>query len=121
MSEHQELLEDARPFCDPETGEVLRRIPEELMKKLREAKLARGIPGKPSRRTESYATWFVFLTSEIRDRVLAEWRRANAAQKRGRGKGVQGKASADAPVTGGRSKHQRSRNRGLKDFQQRRR
>jgi len=90
MSEHQELLDEAQRFCDPTTGEVVQRIPEELMKTLREAKLARGISGKPSQRTESDATWFVFLNSEIRDRVLAEWRKANAARKRGRGKAKQG-------------------------------
>ena len=86
MSEHKELLDEARKFCDPTTGEVVQHIPEELMKTLREAKLARGIPGKPSQRTESHATWFVFLNSEIGDRVLAEWRKANAARKRGRKK-----------------------------------
>jgi len=90
MSEYRELLDEARRFCDPTTGEVVRRIPEELMKTLREAKLARGIPGKPSQRTESHATWFVFLNSEIRDRILAEWRKANAARKRGRKKAKQG-------------------------------
>ena len=90
MSEHQELLDEARRFCDPITGEVVQRIPEELMKTLREAKLARGIPGKPSQRTESHATWFVFLNSEIRDRALAEWRKASAARKRGSGKAKQG-------------------------------
>jgi hypothetical protein len=89
MSEHQELLDEARRFCDPTTGEVVQRIPEELMKTLRQAHLARGIPGKRSQRTESHATWYVFLNSEIRDRVLAEWRKANAARKRGRGKAKQ--------------------------------
>lgn len=93
MSEDQKLLDEARRFCDPTTGEVLRRIPEELMNKLREAKLARGIPGKRSRRTETYATWFVFLNSEIGNRVLAEWRKAKAARKRARGKAKQGRES----------------------------
>lgn len=86
----QELLDEARRFCDPTTGEVVERIPEELMKRLREAKLARGIPGKPSHRTETHATWFVFLRSDIQDRVLAEWRKARAARKRTRGKAKQG-------------------------------
>ena len=86
MSEDENLVDGARGYCDPTTGELVERIPEELMKKLREAKLARGIPGKPSQRTESKATWFVFLNSEIRDYVLAECRKANAARKRGRGK-----------------------------------
>ena len=93
MSEDQNLVDEARRYCDPTTGEVVQRIPEELMKKLREAKLARGIPGKPSQRTESHATWFVFLDSEIRDRVLPEWRKANAARKRGRGKAKRGPES----------------------------
>ena len=88
MSEHQQLLDEARQFCDPTTGEVMERIPEDLMKQLRTAKLARGIPGTPSQRTESYATWFVLVNDEIRERVLAEWRKANAARKRSRGKGV---------------------------------
>jgi len=86
MSE-EELLAEARAFCDPETGEVIERIPGELMEKLRATKLARGIPGRPSDRTQSYATWFVFLNDEIRDRVLAEWRKVSKARKCGRRKG----------------------------------
>ena len=39
------LLDEARRYCDQKTGEVVQRIPEELMDKLRAAKLARGIPG----------------------------------------------------------------------------
>ena len=91
MSDDQQLLDEARHFCDATTGEVIERIPDVLMKKLRAAKLARGIPAKPSRRTESHATWFVFLTGEIRDRVLVEWRTANRARKRKR---TQRKAAA---------------------------
>ena len=68
--EHEELLNEARAFCDPTSGEVVERIPETLMEKLRAAQLARGIPGKRSEQTQSYATWFVFLNSEIRERVL---------------------------------------------------
>ena len=77
MSEHEQLLDEARKFCDPTTGEVVERIPEELMRKLRGAKLTRGIYGKPSKRTQSNATWFVFLSSDIAERVLAELRQAN--------------------------------------------
>ncbi|MBP90195.1 MAG: hypothetical protein CMJ64_26380 [Planctomycetaceae bacterium] len=68
------------------------------MKKLRAVKLARGIPGKPSRRTESHATWFVFLNNEIRDRVLIEWREAKAARQRSRGSrtSASGSSSSDA-------------------------
>ncbi len=112
MSEHQQLLDEARRFCDPATGEVLERMPEELMKKLRSVNLARGIPGKPSRRTESHATWFVFLNSEIRDRVLLEWRKANAGRKRSRGSrtSASGSSSSDARPKAGR---------GLKEFRQR--
>ena len=94
MSEHQLLLDEALQFCDPTTGEVVERIPEDLMQKLRAAKLARGIPGTPSQRTESFATWFVFLNAEIRERVLAEWRKANAARRRNRGQGMK---ETDAP------------------------
>ena len=96
MDEHQELLDEARRFCDPATGEVVERIPEELMKELRTAMLARGIPGRPSQRTGSSATWFVFLDEEIRERVLAEWRKANEAQRRGRAKPVQGESTTDS-------------------------
>ena len=80
MTEQQLLIEAAREYCDPKTGEVLERIPDDLMKQLRAAMLARGIPGKPSKRTGSSATWFVFLNSEIRDRVLALWRRPKGPQ-----------------------------------------
>ena len=43
MSKDEQLLDEARVFCDPSTGEVLKRIPEELMQKLRMAQLARGV------------------------------------------------------------------------------
>jgi hypothetical protein len=120
MTEHQQLLDEARRFCDPTTGEVIERMPEELMRELRAAKLARGIPGKPSQRTESYATWFVFLNSEIRDRVLAEWRAANAARKRGRGEGERREATADSSVTDTAPNAERPSERGLKAFRKRR-
>ena len=83
MTEQQDLLEAAREYCDPKTGEVLERIPDELMEQLRAAMLARGIPGKPSKRTGTSATWFVFLNSEIKDRVLALWRRPRGTAERG--------------------------------------
>ena len=76
VSEDEQLLDEARPFCDAATGEVVERMPEELMQRLRAAKLARGIPGQASRRTNSQATWFVFLNSEIHDGVLVEYRKA---------------------------------------------
>ena len=34
MDNVDQLLNEARGFCDPSTGEVLQRIPEELMQKL---------------------------------------------------------------------------------------
>ncbi len=107
MTEQQDLLEAAREYCDPKTGEVLERIPDELMKQLRAAMLAREIPGKPSKRTGSSATWFVFLNSEIKDRVLAMWRRPKGAAKRSpakdtREKGTVGEA---APNIGSKDSH----------------
>ena len=121
MSEHQQLLDEARQFCDPTTGEVVERIPEDLMKQLRAAKLARGIPGTPSQRTESYATWFVFLNDEIRERVMAEWRKGNAARKRRRGKGVQGEPTALSSAIDAMPNGERPSSRGLQGFRQRRR
>ena len=91
VSEDEQLLDEARPFCDSASGEVVERIPEELMQRLRAAKLAKGIPGKASRRSNSQATWFVFLNSEIRDGVLIECRKAIAAGKRKPGKRKPGK------------------------------
>ena len=84
MSKDDQLLDEARGFCDPSTGEVLQCIPEELMQKLRMAQPARGVPGKASKHTESYATWFVFLNSDIRDHVMSEWRLAHRALDRKR-------------------------------------
>ena len=51
------------------------------MKKLRAAQLARGIPGRRNERTETYATWFVFLTDDIREQVLVKWREANRQRR----------------------------------------
>ena len=81
MSESQ-LLSQARRYCDPATGEVIERIPEALMRQLREANLARGIPGRRNEATKSYATWFVFLTDDIREQRLNEWRTINKQRKR---------------------------------------
>jgi hypothetical protein len=83
MQSHQELLNQARPFCDPSTGEVVQRIPDELMQQLRAAKLAKGIPGGNNHNTQTHATWFVFLTDQIRDRALLGFREANRMQKQG--------------------------------------
>ena len=79
-----ELLSQARKYCNPATGEVVERIPETLMRQLRDANLARGIPGRRSEGTQSHATWFVFLTDEIREQKLNEWRAINKQRKRRR-------------------------------------
>ena len=121
MNDHQQLLDEARQFCDPTTGEVAERIPEDLMGKLRAAKLARGIPGTRGQRTESYATWFVFLNDEIRERVLAEWRKVSSARKRRRGKRVQGERTLLSSAIDAMPDGERPSNRGLQGFRQRRR
>ncbi len=114
VSEHEQLLNEARPFCDPATGEVVKRIPEELMQRLRAAKLARGIRNKPGRRTNSQATWFVFLSEEIRDRVLGKRRKVLAV---GITKPVNGTGrKLDSPKPRSRP----SASRGLKAFLQQR-
>ena len=116
MTEHQDLLEAAREYCDPKTGEVLERIPDELMKQLRAAMLARGIPGKPSQRTGSSATWFVFLNGEIKDRVLAMWRRPKGAAKRGPVKDTRGKGTVGVAATEVGSTHIHGGSQGLGRF-----
>ena len=116
MTEQQGLLEAAREYCDPKTGEVLERIPDELMKQLRAAMLARGIPGKPSQRTGSNATWFVFLNSEIRDRVLALWRRPRGTAKRGPVKDARGEGTVGEAVTKVGSEQSRGGSQGLGRF-----
>jgi hypothetical protein len=101
MNEHDQLLEEARGFCDPVTGEVIERIPEDLMEQLRAAKLAVGIWGMKSR-TAATAKWFVFLSDEIRDQALAEWREAKRRRRRGGRHGFAGSAQppmVDACVT----------------------
>ncbi len=81
MTGCQPLLDEARRFCDPATGEVVELIPEELMRQLRAAKLGVGIWGKECQ-TATNAKWFVFLTDDIRDQALTEWRRANRKRRR---------------------------------------
>ena len=116
MTDHEQLLEQAWRFCDPNTGEVLARLPDELMSKLRAAGLARGVPGKRNEQTETYATWFVFLSDGIRDRVMAEWREANRQAKRHRKTQKQAKPLAAAAA----AEEKESKTRGLGEFRQRR-
>ena len=78
MNEHQDLIDEARSFCDPTTGEVVELIPEELMRRLRAAKLAVGIPREVSR-TTARAKWIVFLNTEIRDQAVTQWRSETSA------------------------------------------
>ena len=115
MKEHERLLDEAQRFCDLDTGEVLERIPEELMSKLRAANLARGVPGKRNERTETYATWFVFLSKGIRERFLEQWREAKRQQKRYR---TARRKDRYQNAVAGESKGPRSR--GLAQFRQRR-
>ena len=115
MSKHDLLLNEVRTFCDSQTGEVLKRIPEELMQKLRLAKLAKGIPHKASKRTDSYATWFVFFNSDIRDDVMNEWREAQRALNRKRHTRPPNAKTPSEPT-----KPHSSNNQGLKQFVKRR-
>ena len=48
MDERECLLSEARNFCDAVSGEVVERIPDNLMHRLRAAKLAVGIQGEIS-------------------------------------------------------------------------
>lgn len=114
MKEHEQLLEEARTFCDPTTGEVLQRIPEGLMNKLRAAKLTRGVPGRPNERTETYATWCVFLNDEIRDQVMARWREANRLRRQRHA--AARKATPEVVTPGVGSQSRQSSNRGLHAF-----
>jgi hypothetical protein len=86
MNERQHLLDQARRYCDPETGEVVELIPEDLMRQLRVAKLA-GALQRGESRTGTSATWFVFLNDNIRDQVLAAHREAKR-KRRTRAKGA---------------------------------
>ena len=117
MKEHEQLLDEARNFCNQTTGEVLERIPEEMMNRLRAAKLARGVPGRRNERTETYATWFVYLSDDIRDQVLGKWREANRLRRQRNAAATKAKlepVAADPP-----SESRESSNRGLQEFLQR--
>jgi len=118
MDDHQHLLEEVREFCDPATGEVIKRIPDELMRRLRDANLARGVHGVPSKHTVAGATWFVFFNAEIRDRVLSE-RRVQAASRKKRPRSGQRsgptRSLPETPAAGAIPSQ-----RGLKAFRQRR-
>jgi hypothetical protein len=96
MQAHEDLLNEAGPFCNPSTGEVVQRLPDELMRRLRDANLARGIPRQRSGNTQTYATWFVFFTDEIKERVMREFRQANQKRKR-KSKSKAGAESGDRP------------------------
>ena len=121
MSDNAQLLEQAQKFCDAETGEVIERIPEELMKELRQAKLARGVPGNRSKKTDSFATWYVFFTDEIRDRVMKEWRDANRSRKGKSGKPADKKPAKTGNRSGGsKPQHRPKASKGLSQFMQRR-
>jgi hypothetical protein len=73
MDERERLLNEARKFCDPVSGEVVERIPDDLMQRLRAARLAVGIRGEETLIATS-AKWFVFLNDDIRDHVSPRWR-----------------------------------------------
>ncbi|MHB0958586.1 MAG: hypothetical protein ACYC0X_16445 [Pirellulaceae bacterium] len=88
MNEHQRLLDEARRFCNPETGEVIELIPEELMRPLRAAKMAVGIWGEASQ-TATTAKWYVFLDDQIRDQVVKQWREVNRKRQRARKRRVE--------------------------------
>lgn len=113
MPTNEDLLDEARPFCDPSTGEVLQRIPEELMQRLRAAHLARGIPGRRSPHTQSFATWFVFFNEEIRASVLNEYLTAQR-KRRGTAKEPSRPPKKQTPVN-----HQPPAQRGLGGFRRR--
>ena len=117
MKEHEQLLDEARNFCNQTTGEVLQRISEEMMNRLRAAKLARGVPGRRNERTETYATWFVFLSDDIRDQVLAKWREAHRLRRQRNAAAT--KAKLEPVAAGPPSESRESSNRGLQEFQQR--
>lgn len=117
MKEHEQLLEEAGAFCHPTTGEVLQRIPEELMNRLRAAKLARGVPGRRSDRTDTHATWFVFLSDDIGEQVLAKWRDANRQRKHRHTAAAKAKPQ---PVAADVGSTKDSSKRGLQQFRQRR-
>jgi hypothetical protein len=118
MKDHGQLLDESRNFCDASTGEVLQRIPEELMNKLRAAKLARGIPGGRNESTGTYATWFVFFSDGIRDEVLAKWREANRQRRQRRT--AAGKANRQPVAAGVDSRSSEASEQAVQQSRQRR-
>ena len=118
MKEQEQLLDEARTFCDETTGEVLQRRPEELMSKLRAAQLAKGVPCRRNERTETYATWFVFLSEDIREQVLAKWREAN--RERRHRPAAAGNVAPKPVAAGAGLKSSGLRKRGLGQFTQQR-
>lgn len=113
MNQHQHLLDEARKYCDPSTGEVVELIPEELMRLLRAAKLAVGIPGEASR-TAARAKWIVFLSAEIRTQALTQWRETNRQRQRTKRRRPDKPAQVPAPQAEPREKP--SGERGLRSF-----
>ena len=113
MNEHQHLLDEARRFCNPTTGEVVELIPEELMKLLRAAKLAVGIPGEVSQ-TATSAKWIVFLNEDIRGQALRQWREAN--RQRQRTKRQPTDSRAQVPTSGVKSPAKTVSGPGLRGF-----
>jgi hypothetical protein len=98
MEDHSRLLEEAAGYCNLETGEVVSRMPSELMTALRAAKLARGVVGRRNERTESTATWFVFFSDGIRNDVLTKVRARAAVRKQRRSESRQNaEAGPDVP------------------------
>ena len=113
MNEHQHLLDEARRFCNPTTGEVVELIPEELMRLLRAAKLAVGIPGEASR-TATSAKWIVLFNDDIRDQALMQWREAKRQRQRTKRRHVG--ATEHAPTTDVQSPAEAVRRPGLRGF-----
>jgi hypothetical protein len=113
MNERQHLLDEARRFCNPTTGEVVELIPEQLMRLLRAAKLAVGIPGEASR-TATSAKWIVFFNDDIRDQALTQWREAKRQRQRTKRRHVG--ATEQTPTSGVESPAEAVRRPGLRDF-----
>jgi hypothetical protein len=113
MDEHQRLLDEARRFCDPVTGEVVERIPEELMRRLRASKLAVGISGAASQ-TATSAKWIVFLDDRIRDQALTLSREAK--RKRQRNKPRPADALDKVPASDAETPANTKSARGLRGF-----
>jgi hypothetical protein len=113
MNERQHLLDEARRFCNPTTGEVVELIPEELMRLLRDTKLAVGIPGEVSQ-TSTSAKWIVFLNNEIRNQASTQWREAK--RRRQCTKREPTDSRAHAPTSGVESSAKTVSGRGLRGF-----